>query len=282
MRYEVAEPPISEFAPGIRLSEIAAGGRDGPHGEVRWPTRGGQVWLSSWVLGTEDDAFQLTIPDVRMPANQYWPLHWHDCWIAMIVLDGECQVGDRWFETGDVLVAPAGVEYGPLVCGPTGCQVFEIFAQSHLSLGGYGPEYHDHPTLQDTAPDGGTMFAFLPRAAENKRNADRETLPLASEPRITLGRLGTGGSWNLGEDGDPERGVVWDTRLGALETVPQRTARDWRAIFVLDGTVDVNGRELGPRMILLVEPGAQIPEFRAGEGGAQLLEVSRTVDEQTD
>ena len=68
MRYIVSEPPMTEVAPGIQLSEIAPGGKQGPNGEVLLPTRGGQVWLESWLLGSDADPFRLAIPDVRMPA----------------------------------------------------------------------------------------------------------------------------------------------------------------------------------------------------------------------
>src|SRR6185369_6273351 len=136
--------PLPILSPGITLDRIQPGGRFGPNGEVRWETPGGQVWMDTFTLGNPDDDFQLTIPEIRMPANQYWPLHWHDCWIAVIVIEGTCMVGDWWMEPGDVMITAPGVEYGPLLNGPSGCQLFEIFAQDHLSPGGYSPEYHDH------------------------------------------------------------------------------------------------------------------------------------------
>jgi hypothetical protein len=102
------------------------------------------VWLQSWRLGTDADDFQLDVPDIRMPPNQYWPMHWHGCWIAVVVLDGQCLIGDWWMQPGDVLVSPADLEYGPVVSGPEGTQLFEIFAKQHLSLGGYGPAAVPH------------------------------------------------------------------------------------------------------------------------------------------
>jgi len=276
VRYIVAEPPMTEVAPGIQLSEIAPGGKQGPNGEVLLPTRGGQVWLQSWSLGSDSDPFRLTVPDVRMPANQYWPMHWHDCWIAVVVLDGECLVGDTWLESGDVLVAPAGLEYGPLVSGPTGCQLFEIFAKDHLSLGGYGPEYHDHPTLQDTAADGASMFQFLPRSAENERNRDNETLPLAAEARLILGRLGAGDRWELGDPDDPDRGLVDDVLLRPGEEFTNRNGDEWRALFLLNGTASFGSRPLAERDVLIVAPGATLPRIQSGTSGAHLLEVTRS------
>jgi len=62
-------------------------------------------------------------------------------------LDGMCLVGKWWMQPGDVLVSAAGLEYGPVLAGPEGCQLYEVFAQNHLSPGGYAMEYHDHATL---------------------------------------------------------------------------------------------------------------------------------------
>src|SRR5437016_1943193 len=79
---------------------------------------GGQTWMDYVMLGAASDPFQLLVPDIRMPPNQYWPLHWHDCWIAVVIMDGTCLIGDWWMRPGDVLVSAPGIEYGPLVSGP--------------------------------------------------------------------------------------------------------------------------------------------------------------------
>ena len=92
---------------------------------------GGRVWTDSWMLGTNEDAFQMLVPDIRLPSNQIWPLHWHDCWIAVVILEGSCLIGDWFMQEGDFLISAAELEYGPLVIGPGGCQMFEVFA--HLS-----------------------------------------------------------------------------------------------------------------------------------------------------
>jgi len=42
-------------------------------------------------LGTNRDAFQMVVPGIRLPANQYWPLHWHGCWIAGFIFDETCR-----------------------------------------------------------------------------------------------------------------------------------------------------------------------------------------------
>jgi hypothetical protein len=260
----------------VSLSRVPSGGKDGPSGEVHADVPGGQVWTAMWILGAADDEFRLVIPDIRMPPNQYWPLHWHDCWIAIVVLDGSCLVGDWWMQPGDVLVSSAGLEYGPLLNGPRGCQLFEIFARDTGILGGYAPEYHDHPTLHAVGTMSGAPPRFLPRPPGSERNAGNQTLPVDGVAGLTRGRLGGGQQWDLGEPGDPTRAVVIDTLLGPGQGRPEACYRDWRALFVLDGSLGVGERRLVQDDVVLIEPHARVPRFDAGPGGAHLLEVVRT------
>ena len=143
------EPMTSrEFARGVTVNRLRPGGKEGPDGVVLESDQpGGGLWTEMFSVGRTDDPWRLAIPDIRMARNQYWPLHWHDCWIAIVILDGSCLVGDWWMEVGDVLISPARAEYGPLLNGPKGCQLLEVFARDVDAGGGYAPEFHDHPTL---------------------------------------------------------------------------------------------------------------------------------------
>src|SRR5260370_26437939 len=110
-----------------------------------------------------------------MGPNRLWPMHWHDCWTAVVVLDGNLLMGDWWMERGDVLIAQPGVEYGLLLVGPQGCQLLEVFARDILSPGGYGDEYRDHPTVEYVKGLAGTKFVSRPPAAPE--NAARQIVP---------------------------------------------------------------------------------------------------------
>lgn len=266
-RYQTAE-----VSPGVVLERFHPGGKNGPSDEVLSDYPGGQVWTEMFVLGDETDAFQLAVPDIRMPANQYWPLHWHDCWVGIVVLEGGCMVGDWWMKPGDVLITPASVEYGPLLIGPKGCRMFEVFARLHQQIGGYGPEYHDHPTLQG----GLGSFNFNPRSPVNKRNEGRQTLPLDGVEGFTKGHLASGAQWDLGPGDDPDRGVMQVARLSPGERVPAHAYEDWHAVLVFDGAVQIAGRTFGRDEYLLIRPDSRVDEMRAGGEGALLLEVSRT------
>lgn len=257
------------IAPGVTLHSFYPGGKDGPNGECLLPTPGGQTWSDILLLGTRDDPFQLTVPDIRLPANQYWPLHWHDCWTAVILLEGACLIGDWWMEVGDVFVTVPSLEYGPLVSGPQGCRLFEIFAQGHLAPGGYAPEYRDHPTLVGS-------HVFHERSALNRRNEGRQSLSCDGVEGIWKSRLEPGAVWNLGDAADPDRGVMRDTRLGAGDRSSEHRYGDWHAIVVLDGTLEVAGRTLARDDGLVFEPGALAGELGGGPDGAHLLEISRT------
>ena len=182
-----AEKQFEALGPGLTRSHLEPGGVLGPHGETRRPTPGGQGWNDLWLLGSSSDPFHTLIPDIRLPPNQMWPLHWHDCWIAVVILDGLCLIGDWWMEPGDVLVSAAELEYGPVVAGPDGCQLFEIGAQAHLFPGGYAPEYADHVTLQGSGP-----FNFMPRSERNRRNEGKQVLPVGGVNGLVRGHLAPG------------------------------------------------------------------------------------------
>lgn len=262
--------PAVEVSPGIMLDRIQPGGRDGPNCEVRSAFPGGRVWTDSWILGTADDDFQLMVPDIRLPPNQHWPLHWHDCWIAVVVLDGTCLVGDWWMSEGDVLISAAGLEYGPLVIGPDGCQMFEVFARLADHAGGYSPEYRDHPTLI-----GGT-HVFKNRSELNRRNDGRTSLPVDGVDGLIKTRLGSGMRWHLGEAEDPNRGMMGCTALRVGETVEEHSYGDWHAMFVLSGSGRVGATELATRDVLLIAPEVRVPRITAAEDGLEIFSVART------
>lgn len=260
-----------ELSPGVFFESFYPGGIHGPNGELHLPTPGGQSWTDLLLLGTKEDAFQLMLPDIRMPANQYWPLHWHDCWTAVLLVEGECCIGDWWMEPGDIFITEPSIEYGPLLIGPRGCRLFEIFAQAHLSPGGYAPEYRDHPTLRLSS---GRLF--LERSELNKRNEGRQILPCDGVDGITKTRLAPGAVWNLGQSNDANRGVIKDTRLAPGERIVAQSYNDWHALLVMDGSLIIGGEVLVRDDYLRIRPNAPVDEIVAGRDGVQLLELART------
>ena len=271
-RTMVPEEPfyLEQIAPGVTLHRLYPGGMAGPNGETHNDVPGGQVWSELVALGTEDDDFITVLPDIRMPPNQYWPLHWHDCWTVVVILEGKCLLGDWYMKPGDVFVAAPSIEYGPLLVGPRGCRLLEIFTDLVLSKGGYGPEYHDHATLQTLD------HVFMQREGVNRRNEGHSTLPLAGVDGVWKTKLEPGWSWDLGDPSDPNRGVVKDTRLAAGDSIASCTRGDWYLALVLDGALEVEGRKLGTDDLLLVERGGSAPAMVAGGAGAHLLELFRT------
>ena len=217
----VAEQTPSEQSGGgagsaVDFRKLQPGGRDGPNGEVKRQTPYGQVWTDQWVIGEPSDEFQMMVPDIRMPANQFWPPHWHDESIAVVVLDGSVMLGDWWMTRGDIAVSLEDVEYGPLLMGPTGCQLLETFSRSRAG-GGYGEEYRGHPTLsanriRAAAPDmmqpscgsyvrKGSPFGSRPPGSE--QNAGKAVIPNASITGMELGSLsGSNQYWCLGAPED--------------------------------------------------------------------------------
>lgn len=259
---------VESLGPGLTLRRLYPGGLDGPNGEIALPTPGGQTWSESVMLGGRSEPFQMLIPDIRLPANQLWPLHWHDCWTLVLVLEGTCCIGDWWMNAGDVFIAAPELEYGPLLIGPGGCRMFEIFAQAHLAPGGYAPEYRDHPTLLYG------QRVFRERSALNRRNEGRQVMPTDGVEGFVKDRLRPGARWDLGDD--PERGAVADLRLRPGEALPAASAGDWLTLIILGGTLEVGSRSLAGDDCLIVEPGAELPGATATGRGAHLLVCART------
>ncbi|HZS13254.1 MAG TPA: hypothetical protein VFC09_01520 [Candidatus Dormibacteraeota bacterium] len=265
-------------ASGLTLERLAPGGKDGPDNVVRDSDQlCGGLWGQQWSLGRAEDPWRMQIPDIRMARNQFWPMHWHDCWIAVIVIDGSVLIGDWWMNPGDVLISPARVEYGPVLNGPKGCQLLEVFAQDVLSGGGYGPEFHDHPTLAhlQTAKSG-KAANFLPRPAGSEHNLGNQTTPLAGVAGVRTGKLQGGQRWDLGEAADPGRGVMLDTRLPASVSIPAHHHRDWRALLLWNGSMRIGDVELTKDDLLIVEPGAEVPAAVTGAYGVHMTEFART------
>jgi hypothetical protein len=262
-------------APGVVRSRLEPGGKDGPDGAVRDSQElGGGCWTELFTLGRSDDEWRYLIPDIRMAANQVWPLHWHDCWTAVVLLDGSLLMGDWEMGPGDVLIAEPGVEYGLLLVGPQGCQLLEVFARDVLSPGGYGEEYRDHPTLQYVKGLEGTNFLARPPAC--RENASRQVVPIDETPGLAKGHLDGTAYWDLGDRDDARRGAIFDRMLSAGSELAAESVPDWRGFLVLDGSLRVGDRLLVVNDLLLAEPDAQVPVITVGQGGAHLLEFART------
>lgn len=272
VRSLVPEQPFhaEPLASGVTLRRLYPGGMLGPDEITRNDIPGGQTWSEAVVLGTEQDDFMMLLPDIRMPPNQIWPMHWHDCWTVVVVLEGKCLIGDWYMSPGDVFVAAPSIEYGPLLIGSMGCRLLEIFGDLSLSPGGYGPEYRDHPTLQ-----GGT-HVFKPRTGVNRKNEGHSALSLNDAEGMWKTRLEPGWQWDLGEPSDPNRPVVKSTRLAAGEAMPATPRGDWYAAMVLGGSLAVSGKTLVRDDVIVAERGSTVPELVAGPEGADLLENFRT------
>ena len=266
-----ADKRFEPLAPGITRSRLEPGGRFGPNGETRMPTPGGQAWTDIWLLGSEHDPFMTMIPDIRLPPNQLWPLHWHDCWIAVVIVDGLCLIGDWWMEPGDVLVSAAQLEYGPVVAGPDGCQLFEVGAQAHLFGGGYAAEYADHLTLQGSGP-----FNFEPRSAGNRCNEGKQALPVDGVDGLTKGRLEPGRRWDLGDPTDPDRATMGCVAFAPGAEIASHSYGDWHWALVTRGSARLGRHELTADDVVVVEPGVQVPQIVVGNEGIEWFEIART------
>ena len=261
---------LEEIAPGILLRRLYPGGKAGPDNIVANDIPGGQTWSESIMLGDEIDSFQMLVPDIRMPPNQLWPMHWHDCWTVVIIVEGGCMIGDWYMGPGDAFVAAPSIEYGPLLVGPHGCRLLEIFGDLSLSPGGYGPEYHNHPTLR------WGNHVIKPREGVNKRNEGHSSLSLEGAEGMWKSRLAPGWSWELGDPADPDRGHVRFTQLAPGETIAACSRGDAYGALVLAGSFEAGGKNFAVDDVLIAARGSAIPAMRAGQDSTQVLEHFRT------
>ena len=89
-------------------------------------------------------------------------------------------------------------------------------------------------------------------------------------------KLEPGWSQDLGEAGDPDRGIVRDGRVASGKVRASRQAGDAAGFLVIDGSLEVLGRTLVRDDVLTVERGAEFPELKGGPEGVQLIEFART------
>jgi hypothetical protein len=54
--------------------------------------------------------------------------HYHGCDYISVMVEGSMTVGGKAHEVGSIRIVKAGTGYGPLVAGPDGCTVLDIFA----------------------------------------------------------------------------------------------------------------------------------------------------------
>jgi hypothetical protein len=261
---------VQDIAPGVKLRRLYPGGKAGPNRECYNDLPGGQVWSESYSLGTDGDDFVMCLPEIRMPPNQMFPMHWHDCWTVVVNVEGRVMIGDWYMDEGDVFIAAPSIEYGPLVPGPMGCRILEIFGDISLSPGGYSPEYRDHLTLL------GGNHVFKEREGINKRNHGHCMLPVDGTSGMWKARLEPGWQFILGDADDPNSPALRYTRLEAGQSSPARERGDWYTAQVFKGSAEIAGKTLVRDDVVIAERGAQIPALTAGKDGVELLESFRT------
>lgn len=65
---------------------------------------------------------------VRYDPGSRVEIHYHDCDYCSIVVEGSIEISRVEHGVGDMRFVKAGTAYGPLIAGPEGCTVIDIFA----------------------------------------------------------------------------------------------------------------------------------------------------------
>ena len=79
-------------------------------------------------IGDQDNPRRPLVALVRYDPGAQVPVHHHGTDYVSIVVAGSIEVTRKRHERGSVRVVKQGTAYGPLVAGPEGCDVIDIFA----------------------------------------------------------------------------------------------------------------------------------------------------------
>jgi hypothetical protein len=81
-----------------------------------------------FALGVDENGAATTILVVKYAPGARIEPHYHGSDYCSIVVEGSIEVTRRNHEVGSMRFVNAGTTYGPLVAGPEGCTVVDIFA----------------------------------------------------------------------------------------------------------------------------------------------------------
>ncbi len=84
--------------------------------------------FARFALGVDERGAATTILVVKYAPGTRVEPHYHGSDYCSIVVDGSIEVTRRNHEVGSMRFVNAGTTYGPLVAGPEGCTVVDIFA----------------------------------------------------------------------------------------------------------------------------------------------------------
>lgn len=93
-------------------------------------------------MGGEKDTNCPAVTYVRLEPGDVAPRHAHGGWTVNVVVAGSCHIGDfpdMEMKPGSVLTSAPNVQYGPVIPGPQGVTLYEIFD----SLEGRPPIWDD-------------------------------------------------------------------------------------------------------------------------------------------
>jgi len=101
-----------------------------PWEKVDWLNPGAGVYFKLFRIGEGESEEQAGMLVVEIPPHFEIPEHHHRVWHQEIILAGEAEVGGDVLRPGDMRIVPAGAVYGPVIAGPAGCRLVEIFERS--------------------------------------------------------------------------------------------------------------------------------------------------------
>ena len=90
--------------------------------------REGTLQYARFTLGVDERGAATTMLVVKYAPGCRVETHYHGADYCSIVVEGSIEVTRHTHEVGSMRFVNAGTAYGPLVAGPEGCTVVDIFA----------------------------------------------------------------------------------------------------------------------------------------------------------
>ena len=209
---------------------------------------------AEWMDSGQDPVLSPTVSLIEQPAGFEFMPHFHRQNQFQVFVGGSGAIGAHALAPVVVHYAGAFTGYGPLVAGPLGIQYFTLRA---VAESGFIP-VAEHRERMIRGP---------------KRHAQSQQIAIA--PREALRRLDDIDDTFvivLGEDGMGARLLRMPPRHSLKVEHPPGCQGQF--IFVLDGAVDVAGREMGRWEQLYATCDEPIARLTAAAPGAQLLCLS--------
>ncbi len=104
-----------------------------------------------FMIGDPDNSDSVAVVVVEYAPGAVVGAHFHRTDYTSVVVRGSMKVTNKVEQTGSIRFVTAGTGYGPLVAGPEGCTVIDIFTLGDKTPDFIGAQYFEPPQAHEQA-----------------------------------------------------------------------------------------------------------------------------------